>query len=125
LTHEEDGAQGNVESCQPPEVVDLGKGVDGDNDAMDVEVATFKGDDQGVGSGNDAWERAVQQDSASSGQKVRNNFAEVCFKCNEPGHFAYACKVGSLNVRGDNVQGGSGQDLSAFVAPVCATQVHE
>jgi hypothetical protein len=59
------------------------------------------------------------------GQRVKNNFTGVCFKYNEPGHFAYACKVGVLNVRGDNAQGWIGQDLSSFVAPLCATQVPE
>jgi hypothetical protein len=31
--------------------------------------------------------------------------------------------VGIQNVKGDNVQGGNIQDLSTFVAPLCATQV--
>jgi hypothetical protein len=69
LTHEEGNAQGNTKSCQAPRVGDLGKGVEVENVVIDIEVAPFKGDDQGVGSGNDAWERVVQQDSASSGQR--------------------------------------------------------
>jgi hypothetical protein len=45
LTHEDDSAQGNVESAQAPEIVDLGKDVEGDNIVMDAEVAPSRGDE--------------------------------------------------------------------------------
>jgi hypothetical protein len=89
------GCQGNIESYQAPLVGDVGKAVELDKCAKVNEEAPIKGDGHEFGSSDAAWEQAVQQDSASSGQGAKNAFAGVCFRCNEHGHYAYACKVGA------------------------------
>jgi hypothetical protein len=74
VTKEKVSNQGNAESAQAPVIVDLGKEIEGDNTAMDVEAPHVGCVEQGRVSGIDAWERTVQQDSTSSGQKAKSSF---------------------------------------------------
>jgi hypothetical protein len=45
-----------------------------------------------VGPGDAGWEQVVQQGSTSLGQGAKSKFVGVCFRCQEPGHYAFACK---------------------------------
>jgi hypothetical protein len=75
------------------------------------------------------WEKTDQAADQGKDVQVQGKKQEelVCFRCNEPGHFAYECSMrwpnNRWNFQNQDPYGEGNLALCEFIAPLCATQV--
>jgi hypothetical protein len=104
----------------------------GDVQAKEKQGELLVGDkvvEEGESSAGNNWEKADQTANQGKGVQVQSKKHEelVCFRCNEPGHYAYKCSLrwpnNRRNFQNQDPYGGGNLALYELIAPLCATQV--